>query len=67
VPQHPAECLGLIEARQDDLDLRRRRTDHAPTLRSIRHRWAEANRFRLAYALEHVCPRCSRRNTFCLG
>src|SRR5215218_11517213 len=33
-PQHPAQRLGLVEARQNDVDLGGQPTDHAPTLRS---------------------------------
>ena len=53
--QYPTECRGLIDARQDDVDLRRNRTDHALTLRSAVTCSAEVNRFRLAYALEQEC------------
>ena len=66
-PQHPAKCLGLVEARQDDVDLRRQRTDHAPTLRSA----ATAGQRRIAF--DSLTPssttarRCSRRNARCLG
>ena len=54
-PQHPTKCLGLIEARQDDVDPRRQCTGHASTLRSAVTRWAEVNRFRLAYDLKQDC------------
>ena len=66
-PQHPAKRLGLVETRQDDVDLRRQRTDHGPTLRSAATGGQSANRFRLAYGLKPGCGTGSRRKPFCLG
>ena len=64
--KHPDKALGLIETRQDDLDLGRV-IDHAHDASAARLRLTLADRFRLAYAADYAARRCSRRTPRCLG